>query len=78
MMKTLKGKVVSTKMDKTVVIEVVTSRPHPLYKKIIKKKKKYKADNQNFDLKVGDRVEIVSTRPISKEKHFKVIKKCSN
>jgi len=77
-MKTLKGKVVSTKMDKTVVIEVVASRPHPLYKKIIKKKKKYKADNQNFDLKVGDRVEIVSTRPISKEKHFKVIKKCSN
>lgn len=71
----LVGKVVSTKMKKTVVVEVETSKPHPLYKKIVKKRKKYQAHNESLNLQVGDQVEIVSTRPISKEKHFKVVKK---
>lgn len=70
----LVGKVVSTKMKKTVVVEVETSKPHPLYKKIVKKRKKYQAHNESLNLQVGDQVEIVSTRPISKEKHFKVKK----
>ena len=77
-MKTLIGKIVSTKMQKTVVVEVETSRRHPLYKKIIKKRKKFKAHNEDLKLKIGDKVEIVQTRPISKEKHFKVVKICSN
>lgn len=77
-MKTLIGKIVSTKMQKTVVVEVETSRRHPLYKKIIKKRKKFKAHNEDLKLKIGDKVEIVQTRPISKEKHFKVVKTCSN
>lgn len=74
-MKTLIGKVVSTKMQKTVVVEVQTSRPHPLYKKIVKRKKRYKVDNEALELKVGDKVEIIEMRPISKEKKFKVLKK---
>lgn len=77
-MKALIGKVVSTKMQKTVVVEVKTSRPHPLYKKIVKKRKRFKVHNKDLKLKLGDKVEIVQTRPISKEKHFKVIKICSN
>ena len=77
-MKTLIGKVVSSKMERTVVVEIETSSPHPLYKKIVKKRKKIKAHNQGLKLKLGDQVEIVSTRPISKEKHFRVIKICSN
>lgn len=74
-MKVLTGKVISTKMQKTVVVEIETTRPHPLYKKIIRSKKKFKAHNEGLKLKVGDKVEIIPTRPISKEKHFKVLKK---
>ena len=74
-MKVIVGKVVSTKMKKTVVVEVETAKPHPLYKKIVKKRKKFKAHNESFDLKVGDKVKIVQTRPLSKEKHFKVVEK---
>ncbi|MBL7158974.1 30S ribosomal protein S17 [Candidatus Microgenomates bacterium] len=74
-MKILTGKVVSTKMQKTIIVEVENSKRHPLYHKIIRKRKKFKVHNESFKLKVGDKVEIVSTRPISKEKHFKVVKK---
>lgn len=74
-MKTLVGRVVSTKMQKTVVVEVETAKSHPLYKKIIKKRKRFKVHNESLKLKVGDKVKIVQTRPISKEKHFKVIEK---
>lgn len=76
-MKALVGKVVSTKMQKTVVVEIETSRAHPLYKKVVKKKKRFKAHNEGLKLKVGDKVKIVQTRPVSKEKHFKVVKKWS-
>lgn len=75
MAKILQGKVVSTKMQKTVVVEVERVFKHPLYKKTVFKNKKYKAHNENFDLKNDDIVEIIETRPISKDKRFKVIEK---
>jgi small subunit ribosomal protein S17 len=75
MKKTLTGKVLSTKMQKTVVVEVVRKYRHALYKKVIVKHKKYKVHNELNDINVGDQVVIEETRPISKDKHFKVIKK---
>lgn len=75
MKKKLIGKVVSTKMKKTVVVEVERVFSHPKYRKVVKRHKKYKAHNENIDLKVGDLVEIVETRPISKDKHFEVVRK---
>lgn len=75
MAKTLIGRVVSTKMEKTVVVRVERKFRHPLYKKVIFKHKKFKAHNERFNLEEGDRVKIVETRPISKEKHFKVVEK---
>lgn len=75
MKKTLKGKVVSTKMQKTIVIEVVNKYRHALYQKVITKHKKFKAHNEIEGIKDGDVVIIEETRPISKEVHFQVIKK---
>lgn len=69
------GEVVSTKMQKTVVVKVERKFRHPLYKKVIIRHKKYKAHNETIPLVVGDKVEIEETRPISKDKHFKVIRK---
>lgn len=74
-MKTFVGKIISTKMDKTVVVSVETKRPHPLYKKTIKRKKNYKVHNEDLDLKVGDIIKFVETRPISKEKRWRVLEK---
>lgn len=71
------GTVISNKMVKTVVVEVERRLPHPKYKKVIKKHKKFKVHNENLKLQVGDKVIIEETRPISKEKHFQVIKKIS-
>ena len=68
------GVVVSDKMDKTVVVEVERIKEHPIYKKKFTVSSKYKADDQNNQYKVGDKVEIVSTRPLSKDKHYKVSK----
>ncbi len=75
MPKVLEGEVVSTKMQKTVVVKVVRTFSHPRYKKVVSKSKKYKAHNEEFDLREGDRVLIQESRPISKDKHFRVIKK---
>ncbi len=75
MKKKLIGQVVSTKMSKTAVVNVVRKIRHPKYQKVIYRHKKYKAHNEDLDLKVGDMVEIIETRPISKDKHFKVFKK---
>lgn len=75
MAKTIKGKVVSTKMKKTVVVEVERVFQHPLYKKVVRRHKKYKAHNEGWDLKKGDLVKIEETRPISKTKHFEVVEK---
>lgn len=77
MRKKIIGTVVSNKMTKTVVVEVERRFPHPKYKKVITKSKKFKAHNENFKLQVGDKVIIEETKPISKEKHFQVIKKIS-
>ncbi len=65
------GKVVSTKMNKTVLVEIERLVPHPLYRKRLKKTKKFKVHDE-VGVKVGDKVKIVSTRPLSKDKYFKV------
>ncbi len=68
--KSFVGTVTSDKMDKTVVVSVVRVTRHPLYGKVIKISKKYKAHNETNDVKMGDRVRIRECRPISKEKKF--------
>lgn len=73
--KTLQGVVVSDKMKDTVTVEVVRYFKHVKYGKFITTKKKYKAHDAGNTCKVGEKVEIESCRPISKDKHFKVIKK---
>ncbi|HEY4711341.1 MAG TPA: 30S ribosomal protein S17 [Dehalococcoidia bacterium] len=70
--KVREGLVVSDKMDKTVVVAVETRKIHPLYKKAIKVIKKYKAHDENKACKIGDKVKIVETRPLSKEKNWRV------
>lgn len=70
--KVYRGTVVSDAMDKTVVVEVITSKRHPLYGKRVKYSKKYKAHDELNEMQVGDVVEIVETRPLSKDKHFRV------
>lgn len=69
----LKGVVVSDKMEKTVVVSVSRFIKHPLYGKFYEARKKYKAHDEENKYKVGDNVEIIETRPISKDKHFKVV-----
>ena len=72
-MKKLEGKIVSVKMNNTVVVEIVRKTPHPLYRKIIKRSKNYKVDSTGFEnLSEGNVVKIIETRPISKTKYFKV------
>ena len=71
--KILKGVVVSDKMDKTIVVLVTRFVEHKKYGKRIKMTKKYKAHDENNSKKIGDTVEIEETRPISKDKKFKVI-----
>lgn len=75
MAKTLTGIVVSTNMQKTITVSVERKFQHPRYRKIIRNHKKYKAHNENKDIKVGDIVTIQETRPISKDKHFEVVEK---
>lgn len=73
--KVLKGVVVSDKMQKTVVVEVNRFVKHPKYGKYMKQSKKYKAHDEENVYKVGDKVSIEETRPISKDKTFKVVGK---
>ncbi len=70
--KTMVGRVVSNKMDKTVVVTVETLRHHPLYKKTIRRAVKYKAHDEKNECKPGDTVKIIETRPLSKEKRWRV------
>ena len=70
--KTRLGKVVSDKMDKTVVVAIVDNVKHPLYKKIIKRTVKLKAHDENNECRIGDRVEVMETRPLSKDKRWRV------
>lgn len=72
--KILKGKVISDKMDKTVVVSVERVYVEPFYKKTIRSRKKYKAHDENNICKVGDVVEIIESRPISKTKRWKVFR----
>ena len=71
--KTEIGKVVSNKMDKTIVIAIESSVKHPLYKKIIKRTVKLKAHDENNDCTIGDRVRVMETRPLSKEKRWRLV-----
>lgn len=71
--KTKVGEVVSDKMDKTIVVAVVERMKHPLYKKYVKKTFKLKAHDENNECKVGDRVRVMETRPLSKEKHWRLV-----
>ncbi len=71
--KELVGRVVSDKMDKTVVVLVERRMPHPLYKKVVTKRKKYKAHDEHNACRVGDVVRIRESRPLSKEKRWVVI-----
>lgn len=70
--KTREGVVVSSKMDKTVVVNVIEKYKHPLYKKTVTRTKRFKAHDENNECGVGDKVEIVETRPISKDKCWRV------
>ncbi len=70
--KTRFGRVVSNKMDKTVVVAVETPKRHPLYKKIIKRAVKYKAHDEHNECGLGDIVRIVETRPLSRQKRWRV------
>jgi small subunit ribosomal protein S17 len=71
--KTRVGVVVSDKMDKTVVVEIVRLYSHPLYKKRVKTTKRYKAHDENNECQVGDKVLIEECRPLSRDKSWKVI-----
>jgi len=71
--KTRVGKVVSDKMDKTIVVAVEDRVPHPLYKKIIKRTYKLKAHDESNECGIGDRVRVMETRPLSKDKRWRLI-----
>lgn len=71
--KTRVGKVVSDKMDKTIVVAVENNVRHPLYKKIIKKTYKLKAHDENNECNIGDRVKVMETRPLSKDKRWRLV-----
>ena len=71
--KTRVGKVVSDKMDKTVVVAIADNVKHPLYKKIVKRTVKFKAHDEKNECRIGDRVEIMETHPLSKDKRWRVV-----
>ena len=76
--RTLKGVIVSDKMDKTVVVEILRLKKHPKYKKYFKVTKRFKAHNPENKYHTGDKVVIGETKPISKEKRWKVISKTND
>ena len=67
------GKVVSDKMDKTIVVAVVDNVKHPLYSKIVKRTYKLKAHDENNECQIGDRVKVMETRPLSKDKRWRLV-----
>ena len=71
--KTEVGRVVSNKMDKTVVVAIEDSVKHPLYKKVIKRTVKLKAHDENNECSIGDRVRVMETRPLGKEKRWRLV-----
>ncbi len=76
--RTLFGKVVSNKMQKTVVVEVVRIERHSLYGKVLRRKTKMKAHDEQSQCKIGDQVKIIYSRPISKDKCWRVAEICAN
>jgi len=68
----LQGVVVSDKMDKTIVVEIVMRKLHPLYKKYLTRSKKVKAHDETNDAKTGDTVRVVETRPLSRDKRWRL------
>ncbi len=74
MRKTRIGTVVSNSMNKTIVVSIESSKKHPLYKKVVKTHKKFKVHDEKEEANVGDTVEIMETRPLSKEKRFRLIR----
>ena len=71
--KTRTGKVVSDKMDKTIVVAVEDHVKHPLYKKIVKRTYKFKAPDENNECGIGDTVKVMETRPLSKDKRWRLV-----
>ena len=71
--KTRVGIVSSDKMDKTIVVSIVDNVKHPLYGKIVKRTYKLKAHDENNDCKIGDRVKVMETRPLSKDKRWRLV-----
>ena len=72
--KTRVGIVSSDKMDKTIVVSILDSVKHPLYKKVIKRTVKFKAHDENNECNIGDKVEIMETRPISRDKRWRLVR----
>ena len=72
--KTRVGIVSSDKMDKTIVVSIQDSVKHPLYKKVIKRTVKFKAHDENNQCGIGDKVEIMETRPLSKDKRWRLVR----
>lgn len=68
------GVVVSDKMDKTIVVQIDTYKPHPKYSKRVRYSKKFKAHDEKSIAKMGDKVTIMSTKPLSKDKNFRLVK----
>ena len=73
MRKVVVGKVVSNKMDKTIVVAVEDHVKHPLYNKIVKRTYKLKAHDENNECNIGDRVKVMETRPLSKDKRWRLV-----
>ena len=71
--KTRIGKVVSNKMDKTIVVAIENHVKHPLYNKIVKRTYKLKAHDENNECKIGDTVKVMETRPLSKDKRWRLV-----
>jgi len=71
--KTRTGKVVSDKMDKTIVVAIQDNVKHPLYNKIVKRTYKLKAHDENNECKIGDTVKVMETRPLSKDKRWRLV-----
>ena len=71
--KTRVGKVISNKMDKTIVVAIEDRVRHPLYKKIVNKTYKLKAHDENYECSIGDTVRVMETRPLSKDKCWSLV-----
>lgn len=72
--KVLRGVVVSNKMDKTGVVEITRKVPHPLYKKVVTKTTRFKFHDEKNECSIGDTIEVMETRPLSKDKYFRLVR----